>query len=162
MRRFCFRSLQRRPNIVLADVRDRARLARAARERNLRQVYPAPICSLEVGTITFSSSSLERPTGQLLYTTGPVAWRCSNAKQGAFRTRANVRAARRGGHRSNFAPALPGDGSALQGAINRADGHAGARDGAPSIRIPNRRRLFYTDASIRVRTLHPDARDQSP
>jgi hypothetical protein len=27
---------------------------------------------------------------------------------------------------------LPGDGSALQGAINRADGHAGARDGALS------------------------------
>ena len=27
---------------------------------------------------------------------------------------------------------LPGDGSALQGAINRADGHAGTRDGALS------------------------------
>ena len=58
--------------------------------------------------------------------------RCSDAKQGAFRTCANVRGARRAGHRSNLAPALPGDGSALQGAINRADGHAGARDGALS------------------------------
>ena len=55
--------------------------------------------------------------------------RCSYAKHGAFRTRANVRGARRVDHRSNLAPALSGNGSALQGAINRADGHPGARDG---------------------------------
>ena len=39
-----------------------------ARQRHSCEVRAggAPICSLEIGTITFSSSSLERPTGQLL------------------------------------------------------------------------------------------------
>ena len=52
------------------------------------------ICSLEIGTITFRHPG-EGPTGQLLHVEwGACCMRCSYAKQGAFRTRANVRRAR--------------------------------------------------------------------